>query len=628
MGHLRKQAWVLFFLILLSQSRSSRGWWFSGSSNNGDDQAQGDYSSGEDMRHSFQKQVSGFSMKPFESRKGLKLMEDAKEKMLAPNTCWRRAYQSVFAECSKVVPNEELKSRLAWYLTDCFQQHSGRPPLPHCDSRSVMTKCLKNLDDHAHRTYLEFFLQTDSLCHQLQMHAFRDDTERLVNALKDNAETVWEKLEVISDKEELILQNSGNIHDMLASVDHRTQELERASKNVEEHVSVVLKHSESIYEQSMGIAESQKELTEGQEQMKKKLTEGMAMIHESYVSLDKEIIELKNEAEVIEKEIGKVGDEMFSRMMTLQGKADDIEKIAGVSLDKQKQLLDGQSVALDGLQVLNKFLSQALEESRGNLEHLAEIGHKQQEELLRRQEQLQQAHDHLAENSKTILAAQEAFESKQASMFVALDKLFALHNAMLLESRLIKAFLVYSLSIFILYMFTSMKQTYNMRPRLYMGLCATFVLELAVARYGTYEMEMQSWIIGIVRSLFMVGASVQLMYAIWTYRDYEVLNHQMLLTLIEKVNGIQKHKQLSWEMESDSDSEIDWSAWVDEELPDDVDELEDPDYIVHDKVAETPVLHNGVTQRYNLPFNGLKNVNMNIFNKAFREHSLCRRAHI
>ena len=132
------------------------------------------------------------------------------------------------------------------------------------------------------------------------------------------------------------------------------------------------------------------------------------------------------------------------------------------------------------------------------MQQFAELRSKQEDELLRRQELLQQSHDRLAENSNTILAAQvgvsqvitflnligcftsenyllhayvqEAFESKQASMFVALDKLFALHNAMLLESRLLKAFIVYAILIFVVYMFTSTKQTYAMRPRLYLGM--------------------------------------------------------------------------------------------------------------------------------------------------------------
>jgi hypothetical protein len=43
---------------------------------------------------------------------------------------------------------------------------------------------------------------------------------------------------------------------------------------------------------------------------------------------------------------------------------------------------------------------------RSLLQQLAEYGHRQQEELLKRQEQLQRVHDHLMENSKSMLAAQ------------------------------------------------------------------------------------------------------------------------------------------------------------------------------------------------------------------------------
>ena len=141
------------------------------------------------------------------------------------------------------------------------------------------------------------------------------------------------------------------------------------------------------------------------------------------------------------------------------------------------------------------------------MQQLAKFGREQQEELVQQQEQLQRSHDHLFENSKSILAAQvcflfnlhlssnpvtcvssqisnwflilkiqfgvmqEAFEQKQATMFLALDKLFTLHNALLLESRLIKAAFMYSISIFILYMLTSTKPTYNVRPQLYIGRC-------------------------------------------------------------------------------------------------------------------------------------------------------------
>lgn len=185
-----------------------------------------------------------------------------------------------------------------------------------------------------------------------------------MNELKSSAEYAELKLGKIEEHGEVLLQNAKQVHDSLASIDVRTQQVVQTSKVVEDHVNSVLKYSEAVYEQSKGIAASQVELSEGQAKMKENLAEGMALLQNSYDNLGVEIINLRNEAAEIEKEIGKVGDAMFSKMSILQNKADDIGNMAGTSLDKQKQLLDGQSVALEGLHFLTKFQSQALEESR------------------------------------------------------------------------------------------------------------------------------------------------------------------------------------------------------------------------------------------------------------------------
>ncbi|KAK6158577.1 hypothetical protein DH2020_005891 [Rehmannia glutinosa] len=519
--------------------------------------------------------------------------------MVAPNSCWQTAYQNVFEGCAKTLADEELRSRLAWHLSDCFQRHTGRPSFPYCDPKSNMKKCLKNLDRDAHKIYLEYFLETNSICHQLQTDAFKHQTERLVNELKSSAEYAEVKLEKIEQHGELLLQNAKKVDDSLASIDVQTKQVAKTSRLVEDHVNSVLKYSEVVYEQSKGIAASQLELRDGQAKMKENLAEGMVLIQNSYENLGVEINNLRNEAVEIEKEIGKVGDAMFSKMNVLQSKADDIGNMAGTSLDKQKQLLDGQSVAMEGLHFLTKFQSQALEESRVTLQKLAEFGHKQQEELLQKQKQLHESHDHLVENSKLIIAAQEAFESKQASMFVAIDKLFALHSAMLFESRVIITFFIYSIAIFIIYMLTSIKHAYNVRHRLYLGLCVTFFIEVSILWYLKTDAEHQGRIIHVVRSMFWFLASIQYLYAIFTYRDYEKLNHKMLLTLMEKVNSMQGNRELlSWDM--DNESEVNWSSWVDTELPEDVDLLEDPDYLLPEEVGEDSSVTSSDTKRYDL----------------------------
>ncbi|XP_028964430.2 protein GAMETE EXPRESSED 1 [Malus domestica] len=573
MGNLRN---LLLLLILVSTPLDCHSWgWFSSSDKT--------YSS---ENPSGTKDASGgsvgkFSMDGLDDQKGIWLVENAKKKLVGSDSCWQNAYRHLFAGCSEIFAVEDKRSRFAWHLSDCFQKDSGRPPFPSCDSKSAMHKCLKSLNDHEHKVYLEFYLETNSICHQLQARVFKHETERLVNELKNSAQYAETKLETIEEKAEYLLQGSNQIYDSLNSIDLRTQQVAETARNVGDHIGIVLKHSAAVYEQSKKIEASQSELQEGQVEMKRNLNEGMAVLQDSYSQLGKEIDNLRDEAVEIEKEIIKVGGEMSSRMENLQSKADDIGNMAGLSLDKQHQLLDGQTTALKDLQFLTKFQSEALEESRSTLQRLAEYGHRQQEELLQKQQQLQQVHDHLMENSKSILAAQESFESKQASMFVALDKLFALHNAMLLESRIIKAFFIYSISIFVIYMFTSTKQTYTVRPWLYIGLCTTFLIEVAIIRFTVSDIEHQTWKINLFRSIFAVIALVQLIYAIFTYRDYEVLNHQLLHTLIEKVNGMQRNQKLSWE----ADSDLNWSSWVDTNLPEDVDSSEDPDYLVPEEVG-------------------------------------------
>ncbi|KAF7130030.1 hypothetical protein RHSIM_Rhsim10G0182400 [Rhododendron simsii] len=588
MGNRNNFLCFLFTVFLLSQSNQTGGWLFFSKETPTENPSKNSEISSD--------VVAEFSMETPGNRKGVQLIENAKNKMATSNSCWQNAYQNLFAGCSEILAREEKRSRLAWHLSDCFQKDSGRLGFPYCDAKSSMLKCLTELDEDARKVYLEFYLETNSICHQLQTDAFKRQTERLVNELKKSAQFAEDKLDIIEEKAEELLHSSNHIHDSLASIDVQTQQVSKMTKNVEDHVNVVLKHAEAVHEQSKEIAESQA-------QMKNKLEESMEVLHKSYDDVVQEISRLKNEAVEIEKKIGKVGDSMASKMNTLQSKADDIGDLAGISLDKQKQLLDGQSVALDGLEFLTKFQSQALEESRGTLQQLAELWNKQQDQLLQRQELLQQTHDRLAKNSKTILESQEAFESKQASMFVALDKLFALHNAMLLEARLIKAFVFYFISIFILHMLTSTKQTYVVRPKLYIGISITCLIEVAILRHATLSIEQQTWIISLVRSLFVLFGLFQFLYAIWTFRDLELANHHMILEMYKNntdpVKGKRLNTECSWD--SDCDSDVNWSSFIDTEIKEDIDSLGDPDYMLPEEVMENSVATSlTTTKTYNL----------------------------
>ncbi|PON71756.1 gamete expressed protein [Trema orientale] len=282
---------LLTFLLTVSKCQSW-GWFFS--SKEAHSTSNENFLSGS---------VAEFSIDGFNDQKGIRLMENAKNNLkLSLNSCWQSAHQHLFSGCSEGLAVDEKRSRFAWHLSDCFQKDSGRPPFPSCDPKSSMAKCLKVLNEYEHKVYLEFYLETNSICHQLQAHAFRHETERLVNELKSSANYAEEKLEIIEERTENLLQGSNQIFDSLNSIDLRTQQVAQTTKN------------------------------------------------DSYSHLGQEIDNLRNEAAEIEKEISRVGDEMSMKMKFLQSKADDIGDIAGISLDKQQQPLDGQTTALNDLQ--------------------------------------------------------------------------------------------------------------------------------------------------------------------------------------------------------------------------------------------------------------------------------------
>lgn len=185
-----------------------------------------------------------------------------------------------------------------------------------------------------------------------------------MNDLKRSATYAEKKLEAIEEKSKNLLQDTKDIHNSLSSIDEQTQQVALTTSKIGNYVAEISKQSEAAFEQSEKISASQMELQKGQDVMKEKMEEGIVMLHDSYHNLDKDIGSLRDETVQIEREITRIGDTMSTKINILHNKADDIENLAGVSLEKQKELLQGQSEALGGLQLLTKFQSQALEESR------------------------------------------------------------------------------------------------------------------------------------------------------------------------------------------------------------------------------------------------------------------------
>ncbi|KAJ1701460.1 hypothetical protein LUZ63_001239 [Rhynchospora breviuscula] len=525
--------------------------------------------------------VNDFKMRA--KNNGEKELMEMESRILGPTStdCWHEAYWKLYTSCNEIMADTEKRYRLAWHLSTCFVQDSGKAAFPFCDEKMPMISCRKKLSDFHEETFRDFFNQANNLCHQLQAETFQHRTERLMNGLLRLVDSAVNKLGTIIDLTYQIFQKTDEVHDSLTSIEKQTEHLKEKSEDIDIKMNNILDHAQ-------GIENSQNELKEGQLTIKEKIDSGIALVEEAYEKLGNGMERLSNETASLEREVKSVGEDMSSMMQDIQNTANDIGLVANESLARQSKVLDGQEAALESLEFLRRSQSQALKESRETMEKLAELGQKQQEDLLKRQEQIKQNHDRLAQNLNAILASQEEFGRNQAIIFSDLDKLLKVLNAILVESRFMKSFFYYSCIIYFLYMLTSAKQTYAIRGQLYFELCIALVCELGI-KFGESYLEKQFWImpdVFWVRSTFLLAACIQILYSVFTFKDYDILNHQLLQTLVEKVRVIEGSSE-------ESDDSLSGYSWLCEELPDEVDSKLDPDYDFPEEVA----------QNFTAPFN-------------------------
>jgi len=71
----------------------------------------------------------------------------------------------------------------------------------------------------------------------------------------------------------------------------------------------------------------------------------------------------------------------------------------------------------------------------------------------------------------------------------------------------------------------------------------------------------------------------------------------MLLTLVNKINSMERLKESTWDF--DTTDYVDWSQLIDTDLPDDVNCLDDPDFVIPEEIAENSIT-TSTTKNYNL----------------------------
>ncbi|KAF5187035.1 Gamete expressed [Thalictrum thalictroides] len=148
-----------FVVLFLCQQKITYSWPWSSSSTKNDD-----FSKTPAISNGYVE----FSMETVSSQKGIEGMDKAKQRLASQDSCWRNAYQNLFAGCSEIMSDKEKQSRLAWSLADCFQKDSGRPRFPSCDKNAPMANCVNKLESSVRSEYVEFYMETNSIRHQIQ----------------------------------------------------------------------------------------------------------------------------------------------------------------------------------------------------------------------------------------------------------------------------------------------------------------------------------------------------------------------------------------------------------------------------------------------------------------------------
>ncbi|XP_024516958.1 protein GAMETE EXPRESSED 1-like isoform X1 [Selaginella moellendorffii] len=425
------------------------------------------------------------------SERGGKLLEDLKKKL--QSSCWHSAYSSLFSSCREVLKDDSKKMRLAYKFADCFLRSSGKDPLKSCPDSSPVKECTKSLTDHRHHLLLQFFIDIASMCHHLQSEAFKLETEEVIGNLKDSAHWVEDKLAVMQSQARSILDNTDKIFGLQQRLEEEYFVMKRGLVEMHDDLNKGIFHLKEYADETnkhmLAVSSFQRELADHQENM------------------------------VRQQQL--LSENLQEEVSSLRSKAEDINSNVVKSLSGQDELLSGQEAALSGLASLKR------------------IQEKMQEDVLRESKRLHEMHQRLADGSEAILKAQEVFASKQALIFTSLERLFALHNAILTESRTVKAVLFYVPVAILIYLITGTRQTSNGRVVLYAGLCLSFAAEfwsLRLPKSSPYYQHEYLTNALYIRGTYAVAAILYVFYCILTFKDYASLSYKILLDMQKRLD--------------------------------------------------------------------------------------------
>jgi len=110
--------------------------------------------------------------------------------------CYSKAVRSLDKGCKLMTPDEH--STLAFLLTNCFLDHSGRRTM-RCAGNNIRD-CTSSMDEEAFSTYQHFFINIYNICIFLENDNFQKQTEHLVQKLYRSTDDIFGRMVDMKDK--------------------------------------------------------------------------------------------------------------------------------------------------------------------------------------------------------------------------------------------------------------------------------------------------------------------------------------------------------------------------------------------------------------------------------------------
>lgn len=451
--------------------------------------------------------------------------------------CWTSVLGHLKSTCRDLEDNDELRSRLSVYFTNCHLSQSGLSEYP-CNSEMTVLECTKPLtiSTIAFNAYTHFKGLVDQYCYFLQYDLLNHRLESNVNSLVAHSSSVSLLLSNLTGDShklhETSMKSLEGQSELLIEQKRLKEDLSTLSKsasknfrNVESHFENLLKTSAFVKDELLQLHNKHGELLELQEQSRqasilmtnsiekaasvtKTLTDGLNFVVKSQSDIQKQ-------QKLLEDQQMKLNDLTKEKFHLIEKAGEQSLRVLRDTFHSSNELLEQQKQARTRLAELQE--QQQLSFEKSGMAIASVVG------------ALNDHHQKMMEYSNNLLDS-----------FGHLSDLFQGFIGQLVT---IENFFYYAISIFLAFLLTSTRRTQSARIYLLLSLIINFLYERWIV--SDYIYHQKFW---LVKSCFILLNLIILTYNAFTYTDLNEINNKMLGRILEVLqDNIAKSKQVATE---------------------------------------------------------------------------------